>query len=88
VSQGVSAPRIVLFGSHAQGNAREDSDIDVVVISDAFAGKSHWERITLLSKAILAGHVLIEAVPMTESEWEGGTSLIAEFARDGEEIPS
>lgn len=87
-SQGVHDPRLVLFGSHAQGTAREDSDIDVVVVSDAFAGKSHWERITLLSKAICASHVLIEAVAMTPDEWEHGGSLIAEFAREGVEIPA
>ena len=88
VSQGVHAPRLVLFGSHATGEAREDSDIDVVVISEAFVGVSHWDRITLLGKAICASHVLIEAVPMTQQEWEGGGSLIAEFARDGEEVPA
>lgn len=87
-TQGVHADRLVLFGSHARGKAREDSDIDVVVVSEAFAGKSHWERITLLSKAICASDVLIEAIPMTRMEWEEGPSLIAEFAREGEEIPA
>lgn len=87
-SQGVSAPRLVLFGSHARGKAREDSDIDVVVVSDTFDGKSHWERIAVLSKAICASHVLIEAVAMTRDEWEHGESLIAEFAREGQEIPA
>ena len=29
---------IVLYGSHAKGNAREDSDIDVAVIFDGFSG--------------------------------------------------
>ena len=88
VSQGVHAPRLVLFGSHARGEAREDSDIDVVVISETFVGMSHWDRITLLGKPICASHLLIEAVPMTKEEWEGGRSLIADFAREGEEIPA
>jgi hypothetical protein len=60
----------------------------VVVVSDAFAGKSHWERIALLSKAICASDVLIEAIAMTTKEWEEGGSLIADFAREGEEIPA
>ena len=85
---GVRNPRLVLFGSYAHGDAREDSDIDVVVISDTFERMSHWERITLLSSAICASNVLIEAVPMTLEEWEDGGSLIAEFAREGEEIPA
>ena len=87
-AQGVSTPRLFLIGSYAQGRPREDSDIDVVVVADAFAGKSHWERITLLSKAICASHVLIEAVPMTPEEWEEGDSLVAAFAREGEEVPA
>jgi hypothetical protein len=85
-AQGVSNCRLILYGSHANGTAREDSDIDVVVVSDAFAGMPHWERITLLSKAICASEVLIEAVSMTRREWDEGDSLIAEFAREGQEI--
>lgn len=30
--------RILLFGSRASGNARPDSDLDVIIVSDAFAG--------------------------------------------------
>ena len=29
---------IVLYGSHAKGNAHEDSDIDIAVIFDGFTG--------------------------------------------------
>ena len=29
---------IVLYGSHAKGNAHEDSDIDVAVVFDGFTG--------------------------------------------------
>jgi len=88
VSLGVSAPRVILFGSHAHGAPREDSDIDVIVVSDAFNGKSHWDRIALLSKAICASNTLIEAVAMTQQEWEEGRSLIADFAKQGEEVPA
>ena len=84
--QGVDSPRVVLFGSHVHGTAREDSDIDVVVISDAFTVMSHWDRVKLLSKAICASNVLIEAVAMTKAEWNSGESLIAAYAREGEEV--
>lgn len=88
VELGVNTPRVILYGSHARGEPREDSDIDVVVISDAFKGKSHWDRITLLSKAICASNPLIEAVAMTQQEWDEERSLIATFAREGEEVPA
>ena len=29
---------MILFGSHAKGNAREDSDVDVAVIVDGLSG--------------------------------------------------
>ena len=44
--------QLILYGSHAVNKAREDSDIDVVVISPSFYGKSYWERIDILTEAI------------------------------------
>ena len=38
-SLNIEVEQIILFGSHAMGTAREDSDIDVVVISPSFAKK-------------------------------------------------
>ena len=38
VTKELSPAAVVLFGSHAKGNAREDSDIDVAVIFDGFEG--------------------------------------------------
>ena len=83
-SQGVQPYRILLYGSYASGTHREESDIDIVVISDDFTGKSHWERVKILSEAIYAVFSPIEAVAMTRKEWDLGTSMIAEFARSGE----
>lgn len=39
---------VILFGSLAQGRAREDSDIDMVVLSDRFSGMSDDERLKFL----------------------------------------
>jgi len=38
VTKEMSPASIVLYGSYAKGNAREDSDIDVAVIFDGFTG--------------------------------------------------
>lgn len=35
-AQGINVKRIILHGSHAVGKAKEESDIDLVVISDDF----------------------------------------------------
>ncbi|ODS42826.1 MAG: hypothetical protein MSIBF_06015 [Candidatus Altiarchaeales archaeon IMC4] len=34
ISQGYKPKKIILFGSYAKGNAREDSDIDMLIIKD------------------------------------------------------
>ena len=51
-SANIKIDKMILFGSHAAGTARNDSGIDVVVISRSFEDKSHWQRIDILSEAV------------------------------------
>ncbi len=51
-ARGIRVSLLILFGSFAKGNFTESSDIDIVVVSDDFAGKGYWERIDILSDAI------------------------------------
>jgi len=83
-ARGIRPQKVILYGSYADGTHREGSDIDVVIISDDFAGKGYWERIDILADAIYEIFAPIEAVAMTPEEWERGDSLIAAFARKGE----
>ena len=85
-ARGIRVERIVLFGSHATGGAREGSDIDVVVVSEDFAGSSYWERLEILSDAIYDVFEPIEALAMTSEEWEEGASPVVEYARMGQVI--
>jgi predicted nucleotidyltransferase len=85
-SAGVKPQKILLYGSFATGNYRPDSDIDLVVISENFEGKSYWERIDVLSGAIYEVFQPIEAIAMTPKEWEDSDSLIADYAKDGEVV--
>ncbi len=85
-AQKVRPQKIVLFGSYSTGTQREGSDIDLVVISDDFAGKDYWERIDILSTAIYTVFAPIEATAMTPQEWESGESRIVDFARNGEVV--
>jgi len=77
---------LILFGSYATGRYREDSDIDVVVISQDFNDKGYWERIDILSSAIYQVFQPIEAVAMTPEEWEKGKSLLVDYAKGGEVV--
>jgi len=83
---GVRPQKLILFGSFANGDYHQDSDIDIAVVSEDFEGKSYWERIDLLSDAIYKIFKPIEAVAMTPKEWQQSDSLIANYARGGEVV--
>ena len=84
---GLRVQKIILFGSWARGDAGQDSDIDLVVISDDFEGKNYWDRVLIISEAVYQVFAPIEAVAMTSAEWDSGVSAVSQFARQGEELP-
>src|SRR3989338_4518734 len=47
----VQISRAILFGSHARGDHRRDSDLDIIVISQDFKNMGFMQRLVLLSKA-------------------------------------
>lgn len=85
-SKGIKIAKVILFGSYAENRFTESSDIDLVIISDDFIGKSYWERINILSDAIYEVFQPIEAVALTSQEWEKGTSFIVDYAKNGETV--
>lgn len=85
-NKGIKVAKLILFGSYATGKYREGSDIDVVVISEGFKGKDYWERTEILSDAIYVIFQPIEAIALTPEEWEGGESVVAEYAKTGEVV--
>jgi predicted nucleotidyltransferase len=83
-ARGIKAQKIILYGSQALGTSAAGSDIDVVIISDDFSGKSYWERVDILADVIYEISAPVEAVAMTPDEWKQGDSFIVDFARNGE----
>jgi len=51
VSLGIVPERILVFGSYANGQADEGSDLDLLVVSLQFEGMDLWERMSLLGRA-------------------------------------
>lgn len=86
--RGIHPTKIILYGSYATGMPREDSDIDIVVISEDFKNKSYWERIDILADVIYELFAPIEAVALTSEEWEQGDSFVTDFAHNGEVLYS
>ena len=85
-SRDITINKVILFGSYADGTFSEESDIDVIIVSDDFKGKNYWERIEILSDAIYKVFEPIEAVAMTSEEWEKKESSIVDYAQNGEVI--
>lgn len=82
----IRVQKIILYGSWVKGDAHDDSDIDIVVISDSFKGKGYWERVDLLSRAIYQVFAPIEAVALTQEEWNNKSSSVCEYAQQGEVV--
>lgn len=85
---GVKPEKLILYGSYARGNPREDSDIDLVVISNDFKNMNLRERLELLG--IAAGKVFepIEASGYTEEEIERDKkgTFIEEIIESGKQV--
>ena len=86
--ENIHVSKIILFGSQATGRAEAESDIDVVVISDDFRKKNIFRRVELIKKAeiqtIKKFMVPLDIITMTQEEYENKTSLIAQYAHEGE----
>jgi uncharacterized protein len=78
---GVQVRQLILFGSYATGTFTEDSDIDVVVVSESFEGLNHWQRIEKMTDALYKLFLPIEARALTPEEWESGNSMTAMYAK-------
>jgi uncharacterized protein len=83
-ARGIRLFKIILFGSYASDTQHEGSDIDLVVISEDFNGRSYWERVDILSETIYEIFAPIEATALTPDEWERGDSFVSNFAEHGE----
>lgn len=70
VKIGIIPQKIILYGSYAKGSPREESDIDLIVISENFKYMNLRERLELLGLA--SGRIFepIEALGYTPEEVE------------------
>ena len=74
---GIDCERVLLFGSQASGQAKEGSDIDLVVISPAWAPYSERERLELLG--IAAARILEPVQALGTTPEEVATHRISSF---------
>jgi uncharacterized protein len=82
---GARLERVVLFGSRARGDAREDSDYDVAVFINDFGALSReLDRLADLETDILYDTgAVINALPFPACAYQVRTSFMQELRRDG-----
>lgn len=72
----------VLFGSQAHGTADDQSDIDLLVVSQHFDGKKDRRETSLLWQLTVDTDSRVEPIPVGEREWlEDDSRAIVEIAR-------
>ncbi len=90
IEKGINIDKIVIFGSFIKGKLRKDSDIDVIVVSRDFRGKSIFERVKMTSGI---GRELVSKLKMpfdliyySDEEWEKEDFLIINEAKEKGEV--
>lgn len=85
---GPQVERIVLFGSRARGDAREDSDYDVgVFLHDLHSFDRAARTLAGIETDILtATGAVINALPLPAGSHHDRTGLMQELRRDGRDL--
>ncbi|OGL44804.1 MAG: hypothetical protein A2W05_00625 [Candidatus Schekmanbacteria bacterium RBG_16_38_10] len=86
---GIKVKKIILYGSYVSGKIKEESDIDLVVVSDSFRNMDLWERLCLLGQARMGIKIPIEIIGLDEEEFNeehSGTFIGDEVKAKGVEI--
>ncbi|MBA3036273.1 MAG: nucleotidyltransferase domain-containing protein [Desulfobacterium sp.] len=82
--------KIIVFGSQARGTETEESDIDIIVVSEDFKRKNIFKRADMTKDAeirtIRKFIVPLDIITITPEEYENKTTLIAEYAHAGKII--
>lgn len=85
---------VVLFGSAARGEAREGSDIDILIVAEKFGIEGRFEVFNIIEKDLKASQeymelkekklgTLISPIPLTPSEVEKNPSILLDIVTDG-----
>jgi predicted nucleotidyltransferase len=76
---------LFMFGSRMSGTPDEWSDIDIVLVSERFAGQRALDRLRTFD-ALIDPHCHVDVLCLTPEEFErrrNGPNIVAEAARTG-----
>ena len=84
---GTRLTRLVVFGSYARGEAREDSDVDVLVVVDALSAADVREIDSAAGDILTASNVLLSTLVFSAARFDELRArerrLVAEIEEDG-----
>lgn len=80
--------RVIVFGSHARGDAQADSDIDLLVIESEVADRpGEMVRLsTLLGRQLIPADVVVMSIGMFEAQRQIPNTLAWRANREGQEL--
>lgn len=83
--EGLNISNIILFGSHAQGTATKDSDVDIIILSNDFRGQNIFDRVKILAaprwENVRKHPMPMDIILKTPEEIESG--MLAPYAKRG-----
>lgn len=86
----ISIYKIIIFGSYVKGLLKEDSDIDIIIVSKDFRDKDLFERAELMAglnrELIRLTGRPFDIFYYSDEEWEEGHSLIINAAKKAGEV--
>jgi predicted nucleotidyltransferase len=80
--------RMVLFGSRARGEARQDSDYDVAIFLRGFTDRRQEVRrmVPLVTDIVEECGLVVHPLPFRADSWQERSPLMHEIRRDGVEL--
>jgi len=80
---GARVRSLVLFGSRARGEGRDDSDLDVFVLLDTMSRQERNEVLDLAADVGLEHRLVISPLVADERQWRTDLPLAKNIATDG-----
>ena len=88
--RGINISKIILYGSYAKNIQRENSDIDIIVISKNFRNKSIFERAEITTgigrELVRRTQKPFDILYYSDVEWVNSNSLIIDEAKKNSKI--
>lgn len=86
----ITPSKIVIFGSYAKDDLKQDSDIDIIIVSNDFKNKDLFERVFLMrgmhTELVKIFRRPFDLMYHSEEEWEREYSPVINTAKEEGEV--